>query len=606
MIHLGPRAFEEIGGEVVQSTTFVLRHMVLREAKAKYYRLTDYTDAKDKEEAFRARKHGYVTTQKEFHTIPGSPIAYWSSEKVRKIFMENPKLDKIAKPRQGMATSDNDRFLRLWFEVEINKVGFDFSDSTEALISKKKWFPYNKGGSFRKWYGNQEYVVNWENNGKEVMDYAAKLYKSPTRTIKNIPYYFRESITWSFVSSSYFGVRYSPRGFLFDVGGSSIFLDNDDFSFYLALLTSKLAYYFLSMVNPTLNFQVGNIAAIPIINPREKKEEINQLSLSSISLSSDDWNCSETAWDFKLNPWLDIQRGTSKLSEAYSGWIAQTENRFSQLKSNEEQLNRIFIDVYGLQDELSPEVPDEEVTVQKADRLRDTKAFLSYFIGCVMGRYSLDHQGLAYAGGAWDSSNYHKFTPNRQGLVLLTDDTYFENDIISRLKRFLAVSFSEDTVEENLTWLAESLTQRNNEAAEERIRRYFLDEFFKDHCQIYQKRPIYWLVDSGSAKGLRTLIYLHRYQPDSLATIRFEQLQEIQTKYRNEINTLEMRLANPSLSPLEKWAFEKKKELFRKRIEELIDFDKVLADYANAQIVLDLDDGVKVNYAKLQKVLAKI
>ena len=260
---------------------------------------------------FPVKKNRYaIVSSERFSDIPGSPIAYWSSEQVRKIFMENPKLDKIAKPRQGMATSDNDRFLRLWFEVEINKVGFDFSDSTEALISKKKWFPYNKGGSFRKWYGNQEYVVNWENNGKEVMDYAAKLYKSPTRTIKNIPYYFRESITWSFVSSSYFGVRYSPRGFLFDVGGSSIFLDNDDFSFYLALLTSKLAYYFLSMVNPTLNFQVGNIAAIPIINPREKKEEINQLSLSSISLSSDDWNCSETAWDFKLNPWLDIQRGT--------------------------------------------------------------------------------------------------------------------------------------------------------------------------------------------------------------------------------------------------------------------------------------------------------
>ncbi|WP_075365644.1 BREX-1 system adenine-specific DNA-methyltransferase PglX [Desulfosporosinus metallidurans] len=605
MIHLGPRAFEEIGGEVVQSTTFVLRSVVLGEAETRYSRLLEYTNAQDKEEAFIARKHEYVTTQKEFHDIPGSPIAYWASKKVRRIFVENPKLDEIAKPRQGMATSDNGRFLRLWFEVDIRKVGFGFSDSNEALRSERKWFPYNKGGSFRKWYGNQEYIVNWENDGQEVMKYATKLYKSPTRTIKNISFYFRECITWSFVSSSNFGVRYSPMGFLFDVGGSSIFLQNGEFPFYLALLTSKLSYYFLSMVNPTLNFQVGNIASIPIINPLEK-EDINKLSLSSISISGDDWNSSETSWDFINHPWLCYQEKISTLSDAYSEWVNEAENRFSQLKSNEESLNRIFIDLYGLQDELTPEVLDEEVTVRKADRLRDTKSFLSYFVGCVMGRYSLDLEGLAYVGGEWDASNYHKFTPNRYGLILLTDDAYFENDIISRLKTFLSVTFSEDTVEENLAWIAESLTQRNNESPEERIRRYFLDEFFRDHTQIYQKRPIYWLVDSGNAKGLRTLIYLHRYQPDTLATIRFEQLQEIQAKYRNEIDTLEMRLANPSLSALEKRGFEKKKELFRKRIEELMEFDKVLAEYANAQIALELDDGVKVNYAKLQKVLARI
>lgn len=360
------------------------------------------------------------------------------------------------------------------------------------------------------------------------------------------------------------------------------------------------------MVNPTLNFQVGNIASIPIINPREKIKEINKLSLSSISISGDDWNSTETSWDFKTTPWLCNKEGITKLSDAYSEWIAQTESRFSQLKSNEEELNHIFIDLYDLQDELTPEVLDEEVTIRTADCLRDTKSFLSYFIGCVMGRYSLDLEGLAYAGGDFEASNYHKFTPNKYGLILFTDDTYFENDIISRLKTFLSITFSQDTVEDNLAWIAESLTQRNNESPEERIRRYFLDEFFKDHCQIYQKRPIYWLVDSGSAKGLRTLIYLHRYQPDTLATIRFEQLQEIQAKYRNEIDTLEMRLANPSLNALEKRAFEKKKELYRKRIEELIDFDKVLAVYANAQIAIDLDDGVKVNYAKLQKLLAKI
>ena len=598
MIHLGPRAFEEIGGEVVQSTTFVLRSIVLGEAETKYYRLIEYTNAKDKEEAFIARKHEYVTTQKEFHKIPGSPIAYWASEKVRRIFTENLNLSKIAEPRQGMATSDNDRFLRLWFEVNIEKVGFGFSNSKEALINKKKWFPYNKGGSYRKWYGNQEYMVNWEVDGQEIKNFDRSVIRNPT-------YYFREGLTWSDISSNHFGVRYSPKGFLFDVKGSCLFTDNRDILFTIqGVLASKVAYRVLMMLNPTMSFQVGDIKRIPILD--QYNSFVNEIVGENISISKYEWNSFEISWDFGCHSFMQAGKNCTKLVDAYSVWFTETDNRFNQLKLNEESLNRIFIDLYGLQDEMTPDVPDEEITIRKADRLRDTKSFLSYFIGCVMGRYSLDLDGLAYAGGNFNTSNYHQFIPNEYGMILITDDAYFENDIITRLKTFLSVTFSEDTVEVNLEWIAESLTQRNNESAEERIRRYFLDEFFRDHCQIYQKRPIYWLVDSGSAKGLRSLIYLHRYQPDTLATIRFEQLQEIQAKYRNEMDTIEMRLANPSLSALEKRTFQKKKELFRKRIEELIDFDKVLADYANAQIALDLDDGVKVNYAKLQKVLAKI
>lgn len=598
MIHLGPRAFEEIGGEVVQSTSFVLRNMKMRENKAKYFRLTEYTGARDKEIAFKKKEHEYVSMQQGFSNIPGSPIAYWSSEQVRKIFIENPKLDEIVESRVGLQTADNDQFLRLWFEVNTEKIGFGYNDSKEASSSDKKWFPYNKGGSFRKWYGNQEYIVNWESDGQEIKNNSGSVIRNPT-------YYFREGITWSDVSSSYFGVRFLPKGFLFDVSGSMAFSKTDEYELLLGFMCSHISVEMLMILNPTLHFQVGNIKNLPIIIPNSK-EKIKSMVNENITISQLDWNSVETSWNFGNHPLSCHQEGITKLSDAYSDWIIQTENRFAQLKSNEEALNRIFIDLYGLQDELTPEVPGEEVTVRKADRPRDTKSFLSYFIGCVMGRYSLDLEGLAYAGGEWDTSNYHKFTPNKHGLILLTDDAYFENDIISRLKTFISVSFSKDTVEENLAWIAESLTQRNNESAVERIRRYFLDEFFKDHTQIYQKRPIYWLVNSGSAKGLRTLIYIHRYQPDTLATIRFEQLQEIQAKYRNEIDTLEMRLANPALSALEKRGFEKKKELFRKRIEELMEFDKVLAEYANAQIALDLDDGVKVNYAKLQKVLARI
>ena len=548
---------------------------------------------------FPVKKNRYaIVSSERFSDIPGSPIAYWSSDQVRKIFIENPKLEDIAEPRVGLQTANNDQFLRLWFEVNTTKIGFGCHDSKEALSSEKKWFPYNKGGSFRKWYGNQEYIVNWESDGQEIKANRGSVIRNPT-------YYFREGITWSDVSSSYFGVRFLPKGFLFDVSGSMAFSETDGYELLLGFMCSHISVEMLKILNPTLHFQVGNIKNLAIITPNSE-DTIKLLVNENIVISRTDWNTSEISWNFLNHPFLCHRERITKLSDVHSNWITQTEYRFSQLKSNEESLNRIFNDLYGLQDELTPEVPDEEVTVRKADRLRDTKSFLSYFIGCITGRYSLDRDGLAYAGGEWDASIYNKFTPNKHGLILLTDDAYFENDIISRLKTFLSVTYSEDTVEENLAWIAESLTQRNNESVEERIRRYFLDEFFKDHCQIYQKRPIYWLVDSGSAKGLRTLIYLHRYQPDSLATIRFEQLQEIQAKYRNEIDTLEMRLANPSLSALEKRAFEKKKELFRKRIEELSDFDKVLADYANAQIALDLDDGVKVNYAKLQKVLAKI
>ena len=598
MIHLGPRAFEEIGGEVVQSTTFVLRSMALGEAETRYYRLLEYTDAYDKENAFLARKHEYVTTQNGFHDIPGSPIAYWASEKVRRIFVENPKLEEIAKPRQGMATADNERFLRFWFEVDIEKIGFDFSDSKEALISAKKWFPYNKGGSFRKWYGNQEYVVNWEKDGQEIKNFNPSVIRNPS-------YYFRSGITWSRTTSKFISVRLHNKGTIFDCEGCFADSSSEQGNLnMMALLNSRVGLEFLAKINPTLHFQVGDIKKVPSIY--SKREDVCNLVNENIAIAREEWDSFETSWKHNCHPYLRHSNNTYKLSASYELWEEHTSQQFSQLKSNEESLNRIFIDLYGLQDELDPVVTDEEVTVRKADRLRDTKSFLSYFIGCVMGRYSLDVEGIVYAGADWDESNYHKFTPDKHGLLLFSDDTYFENDIISRLKKFLSITFSEDTVEENLTWIAESLIQRNNESTEERIRRYFLDEFFKDHCQIYQKRPIYWLVDSGSAKGLRTLIYLHRYQPDTLATIRFEQLQEIQAKYRNEIDTLEMRLANPSLSAVEKRAFEKRKELFRRRIEELIEFDKVLADYANAQIALDLDDGVKVNYAKMQKVLAKI
>ncbi|MED4182082.1 BREX-1 system adenine-specific DNA-methyltransferase PglX [Priestia megaterium] len=605
MVHLGPRAFEDIGGEVVQSTSYIARNAIFHDYSAVYIRLVDQTNASLKESSFFNHNLRFIYQQKDFQSIPNSPLAYWASEKIRKIFKEYPKFGEIAEPRVGMQTSDNNRFLRLWHEVPIHNVGFKMSSIEEAVNSRKKWFPFNKGGNFRKWYGNNEYVVNYENNGKELKELAEELNKqSPGGRIKNQKYYFKEGITWSKISGGKLSVRYSEKGFIFSDAGMKLFAKREDLYYFLALLNSSITEKMIKQLSSTLNFEQGNIARIPVVKTNEIVEKVDFIVRENIEISKQDWNLVETSWDFIRHPLLNFE--TDSFSTAFNNWMNYKEEQYLSLKSNEEQLNSILIELYSLQDELKFEVLDEDITLRKADLIRDTKSFLSYFIGCVLGRYSLDIDGLAYAGGEWDDSKYITFSPNKFGLIQLTDEHYFEKDIIVRLREFLSVTFGAETVEENLQWIAESLELKRNETAEERLRRYFLDEFFKDHYRLYQKRPIYWLVDSGKQKGLRTLIYMHRYQPDTMATIRFEHLQEIQSKYNNEISAVDLRIVNPNLSATEKRDLEKRKNAYQKRLEELLEFDKKLAEYANAQISIDLDDGVKVNYAKFDKVLAKI
>ncbi|MBP1950689.1 BREX-1 system adenine-specific DNA-methyltransferase PglX [Virgibacillus litoralis] len=605
LVHLGTRAFEDIGGEVVQTSAQTLRKVAEPNYNSTFVRLVHYNNSKSKEENFSNDSNKFYALQNSFSNIPSSPISYWASAQVKKIFREFDGIGEIAKPRQGMATSDNDRFLRNWYEVNNMRIGIGFGSNADAEKSNYKWFPYNKGGSYRKWYGNYEKVINWENGGQEVKELATSLYNNATRTIKNIPFYFREGITWSFVSSAYFGVRYTPKGFIFDVGGSSLFPD-EDINVYLSYLASKVSPYFISFINPTLNFQVGNVANLPLpVMSEELKSKVVEITQENVDISRLEWDSFETSWDFKSHPFISYTIDNT-LSDAYGNWNQETTNRFNNLKNNEQELNEIFINFFGLYEELSSEVADNEITIVKADRVRETKSFLSFYIGCVLGRYSLDQEGLNFAGGEFDESKYESFKPNQDGLIHLTDDHYFDNDIVVRLREFLSVGFSPQTVDENMQWLAESLTMKKNESPEERLRRYFLDEFFKDHCKMYQKRPIYWLVDSGKQKGLRTLIYMHRYQPDTMASIRFEHLQEIQSKYQNEISMIDTRLANPSLSATDRRSLDKAKTDYQKKIDELQEFDKHLATYANEQIDIDLDDGVKVNYAEFDKVLSKI
>ncbi|MGX4671117.1 BREX-1 system adenine-specific DNA-methyltransferase PglX [Cerasibacillus sp. JNUCC 74] len=558
-----------------------------------------YDDLKDNEPfEFPVTKNRFTyVSSEDFKKLPGSQISYWASKNVLKLFKENEVLGDHLAGGNGMTTGENDKFLRLWFEIDRTKMNVSSTSADDAIISGAKWFPYIKGGSYRKWYGNLEYVVNWKNNGEDIKN-KGKCF------LRNKDYYFEEGISWSKVSSGDFSVRYTPKGTLFDVAGISLFSKSESSVYeYLAFLNSKVASHIIKLLSSTINYESGTIKSLPFI---KSENNINDYVEKLIGVSKLDWDSFETSWNFKKHPFLQLDGKSYLLKDIFMKWKNVTKERFTLIKENEEQINTKLINLYNLGDELNPSINEEKINIYIADSEKDTKNFLSYFVGCLMGRYSLDIEGLAYAGGDFDESKYKTFKPNPNGLILLTDDHYFENDIIVRLREFLSVAFSPDTVDENMRWLAESLKMKKNESPEERLRRYFLDEFFKDHCKTYQKRPIYWLVDSGKQKGLRTLIYLHRYQPDTMATIRFDHLQEIQSKYQNEIEMIDTRLANTSLSATDRRNLEKAKIAYQKKIEELQEFDKHLAVYANEQIDIDLDDGVKVNYAKFDKVLTKI
>lgn len=548
--------------------------------------------------------------QNNFDKIPGSPVAYWASRNLIKDFEKGTPLREISKPRQGMATSDNKRFLRQWFEITINNISFDSQSIQDAINSKKKWFPYNKGGSYRKWYGNGDYVLNYENDGSEVKEYAASLYKSYTRTIKNMKFYFNECISWSLISSGDISFRYKPNGFIFDVAGMSCFGEHKTLIYLLGLNNTVLVKYIMQILAPTINYQAGNIANIPIIFSERVEKSIEPIVNNNIFFAQRDWDAFETSWDFKRSPLLTTNAST--LQQAYNNWSQEASDRFNQLKSNEEELNKIFIDLYGLQDELTPEEDDKEVSVRKADQVRDIKAFLSYFIGCVFGRYSLDKDGLAYAGGDWNDSNYQTFIPNKDNIILLTDRQYFEDDrdIIVRLKEFLSKTFDPDHLSDNMNFIAQTLDPKKFEKgtnAEQIIRDYFLNDFYKDHSKIYQKRPIYWEFSSGRNKGFKALMYLHRYTPDQLAIVR-HYLHDLQPAMNDLIN-VDQNLLDQETTASAKSKYRKTISTLNKQMAEMVKYDQILDHLSQSPVDLDLDDGVLVNHDKLQqgeKLLSKL
>lgn len=603
MAHLGARAFEEIGGEVVQTTAFVRYTNHMDGYNGTYCRLIEPTTQQGKEEMFLAGQNRYNANQDDFAKIPGNPVAYWVGNIVYEIYTRYPILSTVADVRHGLSTGKNEIFVRLWHEVNYGKIDFSLTNRSQIQKSKGKYFPYNKGGEFRKWYGNAECVLWYDIEGqKKMASMSGHRHDGRER-------YFQEGISWSFVSSSNFGVRYTPTGFVFDVAGSTMFLPQHDILMYVCgLLCSKLGQFFMGIQNPTMNFQVGNLRNVPLVVA--KKEKIDEIVSICIEKEKEDWDSFETSWDFTRHPFIraitkyphQMDIGNIYLAECYDIWAGECEERFAQLKANEEELNRIFIDIYGLQDELTPEVEDKDVTVRKADLGRDVRSFISYAVGCMFGRYSPTYDGLAYAGGTWDDGKYNIYKPDADGIIPICDDEYFEDDMMGRFVEFVRVVYGDGSLEDNLRFIANALGGKGQ--PKEVIRNYFLNDFYTDHCKIYQKRPIYWLFDSGKKNGFKCLIYLHRYQPDTIARIRTDYVHEQQARYDTAEKELEQRVAKASGSERVKLSNQWKK--IHAQAQEIHEYEEKIHSLADRMIKLDLDDGVKHNYEIFKDVLAKI
>lgn len=602
MIHLGARAFEEIAGEVVQTTSFILCKNHISNYQGVYYRLIDGTSQQAKEKMFLAGTNCYIACQSEYERIPGAPIAYWVNQHIFDAFKYGKNISHYIDSFQGIITGDNNKFLRFWHELDNHKIAFDADKMDSVNLNTQYWIPYNKGGEFRKWYGNQEYVVNWENGPND-----------KTRGKKSFEnYYLREYVSWSYIAMGTLACRFFPKGFLWDVAGSGIF-DKKDYLYYLqAFIGSKVGIEILNIINPTINYQVENILQLPVLES-EKKNTIDVLVKQNIKEAKIDWDSFENSWNFKLHPLLEFASFTPQeiaadkekhisdmglIRDAYELWNDKCEERFKQLKANEEELNRIFIDIYGLQDELTPDVEYKDITVRKADLQRDIKNLLSYAVGCIFGRYSLDTEGLIYAGGKWDDSKYETFIPDTDNCIPITDEEYFEDDIVGLLCEWLKKAYGEKTLEDNLEFIANALGNKGK-TSREIIRNYFLTDFIKDHIKIYQKRPIYWLFDSGKQNGFKALVYMHRWNADTIGNMRVEYLHRMQRVYDKEIERMQEVIDN-SHDNKEISAANKRKEKLQKQIKETKDYDAKVAHLALSRIDIDLDDGVKVNYEKVQ------
>ena len=665
LVQLEYSGFEDA---TVPICTFVLQNSYT-DKKGEYIKLSDFKGAKNQPiKTLEAVKNPncnwrFQAKQKDFEKIPGSPIAYWVSDKVKNVFEKAKGLDYYSETRLGMATADNDRFLRLWNEINYNKIGYNMLNSQEALESKKKWFPYSKGGEFRKWYGNQEYLVNWENDGYEIRNFKNSTGKVRSHNY-NLEFIFNEGLTWSALSSSLFSIRILPKGFLFDNSGSSLFKkDEVSLNYLLFLLTNKYINKFLGLLNPTLNYQPGNLNKIPVIYEHFYNNKINLLVSQNITISKEEWDSRETSWDFEKLSLIDGK----DLKTAYENYCNHWRDNFVQLHKNEEELNRIFIEIYDLQDEMDEKVAFDDITILKKETkiiqidnsiskefssesekyLYDrgvrlefnkdelVKQFLSYTIGCIMGRYSINKSGLIIANsddilelsknkfivkgtdGEIRQEIESKFLPDEFGIIPITDEKDFSNDIVEKVKEFIKFVYGEENLKDNLNFIAEALGNKDNKPAEEIIRTYFIKDFYSDHLQRYQNRPIYWLMNSGKKNEEKKkekeekknifscLFYIHRYEPLTVARVRADYLIPYQEMLENKRKFIERQLSDDDVSAKEKKNIEKQLKELDTLLKELREYANEVKHIAEQKIPLDLDDGVNVNYEKLGAILKK-
>lgn len=645
MAHLGARAFEEIGGEVVQTASFVFLKSKVSNYNGKYYRLVDYLNYAEKEKSFLEHNNEYISKQENYQHVPAAPISYQLKSEVYSIFGKNQYIGDIGVAKQGLATSDNNKFLRLWSEVNYNNIGFNTFNCEETIDCKTKWFPYIKGGSFRRWYPNKEYVVNYQNNGTEIKNAVMKKYpylNNPDFVVKNTSSYFKAGITWSDVATGKFSARWVNNGFIFADAGPMLFVQDEPYV-KLGYMNTPVFQMFCDLICQGLHYSTGQIPQIPYLQGVIENNKIINYVDENIKISNTDWDSFETSWDFKCHPLISVISKNRvlfdditdiDLAECYTCWENECNERFNQLKANEEELNSIFIDIYGLQDELTSEVEDKDITVRKADLQRDIKSLISYAVGCMFGRYSLDEEGLVLAGQSFEShffeasapvcgtgfagapgasvpigEFYYKtddgvkkctYNPDKDNIIPICDEEYFSDDIVSRFCEWVKIVYGEKSLETNLDFIANALGNKGD-TSKEVIRNYFLKDFYADHLKVYQKRPIYWQFDSGKQNGFKALIYMHRYDADTVGRVRTDYLHKAQKYVETAMQSAQYTIDNATSSS-EKSKATKAVTKYTKQLAEMKIYDEAIAHVANQRIEIDLDDGVKVNYAKFQGV----
>ena len=651
LIHLGSRAFDADVGTIVQTVAFIVRNGRIRDYKGTYKRILDGNGSEEKEKFF-FKNAAIASNEEKYFAIPGHPIVYWCSENIAKMFETLSPIKELDMFDCGIKTGNNDLFLRLWYEVSMAKTAYRTPCLKDMESGSYKWFLYNKGGGYCKWYGNVEYVINLENNAQEI---KAKISPSTYR-LRNTSNYFRTALAWPLTGSDRFSCKYIGNRVLADVASNTATIES--YSLWhelMGYMNSCVFNHILNMLNPTLSYPIESVVAIP--GNIMHNDKVIELVDGNIQAANQDWDSFETSWDFQRHPLLRYAAFTPQMvvqeesngyltengiADAYHHWEQACNERFDQLKANEEELNRIFIDIYGLQDELTPEVEDKDVTVRKADLGRDIRSFISYAVGCMFGRYSLSEEGLIYAGGDWNEKfgayngtygelgqyTYEELKDFKNGdlgkkfcylknenkkalfcykvdydnIIPICDDEYFDDDIVGLFMEFVKTVYGAETLDENLKFIADALGGKGQ--PKDVIRNYFLNDFYSDHCKIYQKRPIYWLFDSGKKNGFKALIYMHRYQPDTIARIRTDYVHEQQARYRTAIADLEQCISNASTS--ERVKLNKKLTALQAQDAEIRTYEEKIHHLADQMISIDLDDGVKNNYAIFQDVLAKI